>query len=125
MNEFEQWRPVSDLPKEFLNEGLHDDFEGFRIILREIGGEQRILRVRFDNPICYRNSQESFRLTTWSRTSSMKGFCRSDSSDWIRWVREEAEGALDTLKLVHYVVMTPLDVVEVICDTCPEADWLT
>ncbi len=60
--QFERWEPIGGLTEKMYLEAMHDDREGFRIILRSKEPNARLLRILFEEPICYRGAQETYLL---------------------------------------------------------------
>jgi hypothetical protein len=63
-NFFKKWEPLKNIPRILYCEGIHDDYEGFRILL--IGENERspVLRIMFDAARSYRNTDEGDLLKT-------------------------------------------------------------
>jgi hypothetical protein len=59
---FERWEPIDGLDAKMFLEAMHNDREGFRIILRAAQGKTRALRILFDSPLCYRATPEIYVL---------------------------------------------------------------
>ena len=59
---FERWEPIDGLAPKMLIDGMYDDREGFRLILKSSDPKMRSLRILFDAPLCYRGAQEAYLL---------------------------------------------------------------
>lgn len=64
-NRLKIWKPLTDIPSELYVEALYDDYEGFRILLKGKEGNSSIIRITFNNPLSYRNTNESYLLKFW------------------------------------------------------------
>ena len=53
-NSFKKWEPLPGLPEEMYLEGLHNDYEGFRLLLKGDGDQAKMLRITFDPVLAYR-----------------------------------------------------------------------
>ncbi|MDX2264879.1 MAG: hypothetical protein NW215_07895 [Hyphomicrobiales bacterium] len=60
--QFEKWEPIGGLDAHMSLESMRDDHEGFRIILKADKPDARPLRIRFQEPVCYRGAAESHLL---------------------------------------------------------------
>ena len=109
--------------------GLHDDAEGFRILVQECKPDPsfgRRLRVAFDRPYAYRVADEGRRwrmLVQLDRVDRSLVYVVEDSS-FVAWAIAEAGGCLAHPPLRHYLVMTTDDCVDVLSDLPPTLTWL-
>lgn len=122
---YEIWKPSPKLPTGRLYcDAVHDDYEGFRILLRSDDQTSGVLRVSFESAVGYQNINESFRLETLSRLGGGGLFLVRDSS-WVKWLKLESGGMLDSKQLVHYAIYTEEDCIDVVSEFPPEVDWLS
>lgn len=123
---YERWDPVQGVPSRMYCDAIHDDHEGFRILLRPEDPTCSTLRIRFEGAIGYRNVNESYRQRTWSRFDG-EGlgslFCVANS-DWVDWIKKESAGVLDNSNVVHYAILTDEDCIEVVSEFPPDVEWL-
>lgn len=123
---YRAWSPLEGVPHEVWVEAIHDDYEGFRVLLKG-DGNARTLRLTFVAPVAFRNINESFRARTWSDRPAHLGLPSLrlvDRSRWLDWLIEESGGILDAGKLKHYAIYTPEDCIDVVTEFEPAADWL-
>ena len=126
--EIEKWEPVENIPPQLYLEGLHDDYEGLRLLLKGKDSSDPLLQVRFKNRLGYRNIDETYRLRTLDRhkilTTQWPLFI-SRQDDFIDWIIEESSGTVDTTVLyTNYIFCTPNDIVEIVTDEEPSVEWL-
>jgi len=123
---YTRWSPLADVPTDLVCEALHDDHEGVRVLLRTDETPERILRISFEAAVCYRNTNESYRLRTWSRHvgKNMGGLFQVGKSAWLLSVKAESGGVLDGKELVHYAIFTGEDCIEFISEFPPDVEWL-
>jgi hypothetical protein len=115
-----------ELPHGLYVQGLHDDYEGFRIILEEKdGGTGAVYAVRFNDQVAYRNMDEGCRLRTLLKLPERRMLLRVENSQWIDWFVEESSGVFDDSKLIHWAVVTPNDWIDIISFDHPEVKCLT
>ncbi len=63
MQKIIKWNPFSSKKTESIYcEGLHDDYEGFRILLTAEEKASDMLRLSFENALYYQNRDESYLL---------------------------------------------------------------
>nr|WP_320049945.1 hypothetical protein [uncultured Desulfuromonas sp.] len=103
--EFKKWTPIDSLSQTLYLEGLYDDYEGFRLLLRGAGEEQRILRIAFDSALSYRNIDEG-------------------DSGFLQWFNHESQNIHKSDEVVHYSIYTPNDCLDVLSIFPPTVEWL-
>jgi len=121
---FAKWEPIDHLSKTMYVQGLHDDYEGFRVLLRGEHAEDPMLRISWDPAVTYRSIDESDR-TRGAKISGLDDWSlfTVDDSEYIDWFDIVSDGPMDG-DLVHYAISTPMDFVEVLSDTPPTVEWL-
>ncbi len=86
----------------------------------------RFLEILFEAPLVLRTSLESYRLLALELAPPPRpGFSRVHGSELLRWVRLEACGILDDVELMHFLICTDDDFVEIVTRFEPAARWLT
>ncbi len=109
---------LKGFPKTIHIEGLHDDYEGFRVIVRG-GNPSKVYRINFETYyLGYRNFDESERLKSLSIFPfDSREWClfKTEDSDFIDWVVDESEGIQMKEDITHFFIATPNDMVEVLC----------
>lgn len=125
---YRPWQPIEDLPKTLYCEGVHDDWEYFRILLRPRDRSRPMLRLLFDAAVGYRNVNESYRLRLLENHEARDGgtLFVVDHSNWLRWLSEESRGVVEHMhdNLVHYAILTPEDCIDVASAYPPTVEWL-
>jgi len=124
----EKWMPILDVPPKLYLEGLHDDYDGFRLLLKGEDLSGRFLKIEFTSHVGYRNIDESYRLKTLERfpilTSQWPLFVASND-EFINWICfESAETINNKLSHKNYIICTPNDIVEVISNEEPVVEWM-
>lgn len=122
----EKWKPVKDIPEKLYVQGVYDDYEGLRIILKG-SGNSRMLRIKFNTNLGYRNTNESERLKTLDENPEFCGgwpLFKVKDSDFIRWIIAESYEIVKKEDLTNYTILTADDIVEVISKETPETEWL-
>lgn len=119
MSKIKKWEnEIKDFPSTIQVEGLYDDYEGFRILLRG-GTPSRVYRVNFgDYYLGYRNFDESERLKSLPFFPlNTREWClfKSTDSDFTNWIIEESNGIQEKDDVTHYYIVTPNDVIDVLC----------
>ncbi len=59
-----KWEPIKNAPKRMILDSLLDTYEGFRLLLKDPDTSET-LRITFESPYSYRNTNESYLLKTW------------------------------------------------------------
>ncbi len=127
-NIFKKWEPIQDIPGEIYLEGLYDDYEGFRLLLK--GGDQfsKMMRIKFDSVLLYRNIDEGD-LLSYPRVDEPKNqkmWCLYVvfKSDLLQWFHDVSQNIYEEDKLVHYAIYTPNDCIDIISFFEPKVEWL-
>lgn len=123
---YQPWTPIEGIPSDVDWRSVHDDCEGFRIILSAEGGA-RMLRILFESPLAYESLSESFRLLTWeamAHQQSLPSLLTVEGSPWIAGLKKEAGGVMDDLDVKHYAVYTSDYCIDVASVTPPRVEWL-
>jgi hypothetical protein len=111
-------------------EGIHDDYEGFRILLRGEELTSPMLRLLFDpGPLFYRVIEESSWLmpnVPESLIVSMRqGHCffLVQNSELLRWFTEVSQGIREGVS--HYCICMSNQIIDVIAWQPPKVDNLS
>lgn len=122
---FERWTPLEDLPGILYLEGLHDDCESFRLLLRG-STKEPILRITFDPALSYRNTHEGDLLKTITGAEDLEPWplYTVTDSDYLAWFTAESLGIHETEHIVHYAIFTPMDCVDVLSPFPPVVEWV-
>ncbi|WP_292944814.1 hypothetical protein [Mucilaginibacter sp. 44-25] len=123
-----KWDPIDGLPPMLYLEGLYDDYEGFRLLLKGKNTADRLVKIKFESHIGYRNTDESNRLKMLCENpilTSQWTLFTSNNSDFLEWIIAQSSDTLDTSKIyINYIICTPNDIVEVLSAEEPSIEWL-
>jgi hypothetical protein len=115
---YEIWEQTSEWPKSLYLQALHDDYEGFRLILEDKDGQGSVFKVSFDSHLAYRNIDEGDRLSSLPslthKGEKLATVYLVKNSNWVHWFKEENAGKYDNEGLLHWAIITPNDWVDVI-----------
>lgn len=119
-----RWIPHENLPQALYVEGLHDDYEGLRIILKGNDDKEteKVFRITCESFLTYRNADESNRMKTLNQHPEL---CEkwtlylTEESDFIDWIKEESLGILEDQKLYHLIIASPNDIFELVATEPP------
>lgn len=111
-------------------EAIHDDYEGFRILLRGESPESPMLRLVFDPPpLSYRVIEEASWLSPDMADHLFRApgsrFVVVADSDFLRWFQRISSGIREWPNIRHYVVCMANQIVEIIACRAPGADNLS
>jgi len=126
MNNFKEWKLFPNIPKRLHCEALHDDYEGFRLLLKSEDPSSDLLKIYFDAHLAYQNIDEGDRLRTISEDGDMgrSTLYTVENSGWVRWFCEECYGKYDSDEIVHYAIFTPNGCIDVLSKFPPEVSWI-
>src|SRR3989338_6571589 len=123
-----KWEPVKGIEKEMWVEAIHDDYEVLRILLKGSTISSIMLSVNFSHYYMYCNVDESYRIKLWDEGEFDErnwSLYRTSSSRLIDWLFYECGGILNKDEIVHYLIKTGADVIEIITNQePPNIKWL-
>jgi hypothetical protein len=127
-NIYKKWEPINNIPDELYLEGLYDDYEGFRLLLKGDNVRSKMMRIKFDSVLLYRNIDEGD-LILYPRVneqSNQKLWCLYivSESDLLSWFHSVSQNIHEAKKLIHYAIYTPNDCIDIITDLEPNVEWL-
>jgi hypothetical protein len=122
---FERWEPIEGLAPKMFIEAMHDDREGFRIILRSPAPKMSALRIAFDAPLCYRGTQEAYLLREIYEGDAIYPWpiFIVRNSRYAKWFYAQATGAIDQ-DGHHYHIAAVDEIVDVLSARPPVLTWL-
>jgi len=103
-------------------EGLHDDYEGFRLVLKGEKEEDKCVKLLFESNLGYRNLDESQRLKTLNENPILTekwSFYKTNKSLFLDWFKNESYNVYDSKEITHYIITTPNDIIDIISDEEP------
>jgi hypothetical protein len=117
--------PIKDIPDTLVLFGLHDNYEGFRILLRD-GKSSRVLRIRFDSFFTYRNTDIGYLSRTMLEKNKFVKWplFTVKNSMFLQCLQEENPEKQLNEKPVHYAIITPNNCIDVISESSPKVEWL-
>jgi hypothetical protein len=125
-NIFKKWEPLTEIPDRIFLEALHDDFEGFRLLLKGVGINDRMLRISFKTTLMYRNIDEGDIVQVLNDSEGFSEGClyTLEESDLIDFFHKQNYGSYSSSKIIHYAIYTPNDCIEVLSEFPPKVEWL-
>lgn len=123
---YKKWLPIEGIPKKLYCEGIHDDYEGFRVLLKEEDSQSLVVRLTFETVLAYRNIDESYLLRTVDNINSPgeSTLYIVENSLWVKWLHEESYGTLEGKNITHYAIYTPNDCLDILAEHEPKIEWL-
>lgn len=119
--------PIIEGVNQMVIDAIHDDFEGFRVILKDNAQNGRKLRILFPTYYSYRNTNESYLLKLWAKqdtNAAGKIFYTILNSSYIDFFNEMSENIYEDFKITHYSIYTTEDCIEVLSGQEPIVEWL-
>ena len=104
-------------------EGVIDDWEGFRILLRDHETD-RILRIAFNSHVAYQNRDESDLDGEAARSEGLGNGCFYRISDSEFLARFRADSARKFSNLKHFAIITDVDCMDIIASDEPTVEQL-
>lgn len=110
---------------EWLVNSLVDDANGLMILLTDSKLNVNV-HVKFDSPISYRNTNESYLLKLWSefegvRTNTVLHIVQN--STFCDYFNEMSLNIYNDWEVQHYAILTSQDCIDVLSLTKPKLEW--
>ena len=121
-----KWVPIDSIPNRMYCEAIHDDYEGFRILLKGENSRSKTLRMFFESILAYRNVDEGYMLRTLESIKDREIFplYTVHNSIWLRWFHEESYNIVSNKMITHYSIVTPNDIIDILSEFEPIVEWL-
>lgn len=122
MEEWTKWEPLEGISSKMHIEKLVDDKNG-TVLLFKHENENITLKVVFEHStLSLRSTDEGRRLKTINFLDEKYGtefytkwtFFRVNNSNYVEWFNQETYNMYDAYNIVHYVFLTPDDVIEIL-----------
>lgn len=124
---YEKWAPIQGLEARMYLDAMHDDREGFRLILRgdEAPGARRALRILFESPLCYRATQEDRLLDQLYEAHDIYPWpiFVVQNSRYTAWFFEQTDKPMGATAH-HYHIAAMDEVIDVISERPPVLSWI-
>ena len=129
MDQYKKWEPIENLPDVLYCEEVHDDIEGFRVLLRGEEVSSPTLRILFHKVLLFRNIDELHLMATWRRLGEVEAMEESslfivENSSLFELFQKESDGIFEGKEIVHYAIYTPNDCLEIISEGKPKVEWM-
>lgn len=109
-------------------EGLHYDCEGFRLLLKSVGDQARMLRITFDPVLVYRGIDEGdlifYECFDDYEKDGMWSFFIVRHSDYLDWFHHASQGMYEDRDVVHYAIYTSNECLDILSAYPPKVEWL-
>lgn len=112
------------LPDRWFLHALHDDYEGFRLLLEEDAPQRSVYRISFEQHYLYRNCDESDRILTLSKlpASGRISLLEVQHSELITWFKGENGPKYASKNIRHWAILTPDDWIDVLSCGKPDVE---
>ncbi len=122
---FERWDPIDGLSPKMYIDGMYDDREGFRLILKSAEPKMRSLRILFDAPLCYRGAQEAYLLRQIYSENDIYPWpiFIVRNSRYAKWFYSQATDVIDR-DGHHYHIAAMDEIIDVLSARPPIVTWL-
>ena len=124
---YSTWKPIPEIESEMFVDAVIDDCSGLRILLRSRDPLSPVICICFENYYVYRNADESYRLLLWSDgvfENKSWPLCKTSQSNLIDWLDNEEGGVYAKNKMIHYLIKTDVDVIDIVTNQTPPKVWV-
>jgi len=129
MQKILKWEPFKELPiARWYCEGLHDDYEGFRVLL---SGEEKsapTVRLLFDNVYFYQNRDEGKFIVHEPSEGQFEfphPFYILENSSLLNRFHEESSDIYSEQRIKHFAIYTANDCIDVLSVDNPATERLS
>ena len=121
------WKPLEINAKSTLVDAIHDDCEGFRIIINILksGGDKILIKSK--DTLAYKNTKQMFLHGLWNNIDKSLGgniFYIMENSEYLKDFHLMSEGFYSNLEIKHYCIYTLDDCIDLLCTEAPSVEWL-
>ena len=104
-------------------ESVIDDWEGFRVLLRDHETD-RVIRISFDSHLAYQNRDESDLAGDAARSDGLGRGCfyRVQGSEFA--ARFMSDSLRQSQDLIHFAIVTEADCIDVLATSDPKVEFL-
>jgi hypothetical protein len=120
---YEVWDIVPGRKIDALVDGVIDDWEGFRVLLR-VRETNEVVRISFDNHVAYQNRDESDLVGEAARSDGLRRGCFYIVQDSEFACRFTTDTARQFKSIKHYAIVTDADCIDVLATNEPTVDFL-
>lgn len=123
MAKIKKWTPYKGVSNSVCIESLIDDYNGLKVSMADESNEKITIELLFQNFYGYRNFNESERIKTLNEFPEIAvkwSFFIAIDSKFINWLINESERIVEKEKVVHYIITTADDIVEVLASEPPK-----
>ena len=126
LEKFKKWIPIKDIPGTLVLFGLLDNYEGFRILLRDEKTHD-VLRILFDSFFAYRNTDAGYLSST---KHERKKFVKwplfiVKNSRFLQRLHEENPNKQLNVEPIHYAIVASNHCIDVISCSLPKVKWMS
>ncbi len=114
-NTCNDWIPDVHIPSIMCFQSIHDDCEGFRVLLEEKGNPSKVLRIYFRAIWSYRVEN--------NKNIDKTNYLIFTNSEFLEWFNHESAEILKD-DLLHYAIYTPNGNIDILTTTPPLAEWM-
>jgi len=129
MQKIEQWNPFPNQQEKqgIYCEGLHDDYEGFRVLLTTEEKSAPMLRLSWENALYYQNRDEGYFFNHGDFEGDFDfphPYYEIKKSELVKKFHHESGSAYEDWEVRHYCIYTCNDCIDVLSVAEPIAEVL-
>ncbi|MEL6442581.1 MAG: hypothetical protein AAFQ80_25490 [Cyanobacteria bacterium J06621_8] len=121
------WQPIEDISSTLYLERLVNNSNGLTITLRE-DKKKQLLVINFDGYFSYRVTDEGNLLKTLHNIENRECLGKLalfivENSLYLEWFHQQNYDTYRKQQIIHYLIATPDDVIEVLDCDAPTVKW--
>jgi len=127
MQKIIQWKPIHSLKNHFYCDAIHDDYEGFRIILRAEKNDGPVIKILFDNVLFYQNTDEGNILNPPASDGDFSfphPFYKIANSKLLGHFHQLSNNIYLNEDITHFAIYTCNDCIDILCSGEPNTEIL-
>ncbi len=112
----------------FSCEGIYDDYEGFRVLIRGEKINSPMIRIKFDFYYLYQIADESYRLRSIDNyekePEGVHPIYVVNNSKYLNWFHKETYGIYTDENITHYAIYTSNTFIDILSGSEPVIEKL-
>lgn len=131
-----KWKPIEGIPQELYFEGMEYNNDGLTINLQGKDKNSPILTINFEFFLALRIVDEGnllkdscdvdeaiMKIKLEPGSSRKWSLFTVENSPYLEWFHNQSVGIHKDIKIIHHVIRTPEDVIEVLDSIIPIVTW--
>jgi hypothetical protein len=121
---YKGWYPIREKPSDLYFDKLLHKSNELNIFFKAFDFDDKKLKISFKGILIYKVSLEIGRMATIHQNAPMNTFGISETSSFLDWFKQDSCGVFEDQKLVHIVICSSDNLLDIITDEYPIVEWI-